>query len=701
MRLRALTALITTSALPVTLLAETSVTLPPMTVTAKGYEAAITETAAAVNVIEGDAVRWRQARTLGDVLRGEPGLSVAVDGSVGVDPIIRGLKRDQVLVLVDGVRINAMQPPARGSLASYVNMDLVERIEVIRGPSSVLYGAGAMGGVINIITRGGGMSAEPETRGWTSLGYSSVDTGIRGSLGASVSGPRSVLDVSAAYLDTDDYRTGEGERLRDSGTEQQAVHLRYRVRVTDGHELQFRAQRDRREDVWYLASRRFLEEAFEPPAGQGLPQPQGLNTHYTPRQTRDLLELSYDADLGGAWGNQLSASVYRQELTRGNYDWNRERRTDYRTSDTDFTTDGVRIQWESSPLPRHVLLVGAEAWRLQASPVSYIGFPPDYDPVNEFQLIDQGRLESRGLFIQDDIHLDNVTISLGARYDEVQGRARDALGVPGPLDSTDYNLSWSTGITWYVDDAFTPYASLSEGYRSAGLLERYLTYAYSDGFTWLSNPQLDPERNRTLEIGARGELGNTRYTLAVYESRIKDHIGGQVVSPGLKQTVNLDEARIRGAEFSLEHDLTDRLTALASGTWLRGDNRDSRFDEPLYQMPPPELTLGLLSGAPRGWQWEARLRAVASQDRVAERFSNGSERETGGFTTADVRVGYRFGPGGGFREQALTLAVTNLADRNYREHVNEMTDERLASGPGVQELRAPGRSLGVTWVGEF
>ncbi|TVQ69827.1 MAG: TonB-dependent receptor, partial [Chromatiaceae bacterium] len=149
------------------------------------------------------------------------------------------------------------------------------------------------------------------------------------------------------------------------------------------------------------------------------------------------------------------------------------------------------------------------------------------------------------------------------------------------------------------------------------------------------------------------------------------------------------------------HDLTDRLTALASGTWLRGDNRDSRFDEPLYQMPPSELSLGLLSGAPRGWQWEARVRAVASQDRVAERFSNSSERETGGFTTADVRVGYRFGPGGGFREQELTLAVTNLADRDYREHVNEMTSERLASGPGVQELRAPGRSLGVTWVGEF
>jgi len=683
--------------------AEEAVLLAPVTVTAKGYEALIAETPRSVNVIEVDSIQRSQARTLGDLLRGQPGLAVAVDGSVGQDPIIRGLKRDQVLVLVDGVRINALQPPGRGSLASYVNIDMIERIEVIRGPSSVLYGSGAMGGVINIITRGGNFTAEPELNGWSRLGYTSVDDGVRAAVGVSLSDPRNVLDLAVARLDTDDYKMGDGERLDDSGTEQTSLSLRYRRLLAEGHEVQFLAQRDRREDVWYLASRRFLpENDFT-----GFTQPSGLNTHYAPRKQRDLFELSYTGELGGSWEPVLSASIYRQELERSNYDWNDERRIDYRTSDSDFDTDGGRIQLEFSPHPQHVMLVGADTWELKASPVSFIGIGtednPVWDPVNRLPLIEDGRLRSTGVFAQNDIYVDDVIVSLGVRYDEVKGSADQAFRVDPPLNRTDNNLSWFTGVNWDLDTTFRPYVSLSEGYRSASLLERYLTYPYSDGFTWFSNPQLNPERNRTFEVGARGQIGATTYTVAVYESRVKDYIGGQVVDPVrlFKQTVNLDEARIRGAEFTLDHDLGNGLNAFAWGTWLRGDNRDPAFDEPLYQMPPPELSLGLEQRQARGWQWLGQVRTVARQDRTADIFSAGTERETSGFTTADVQVGYRFGPSGGFGGHELTLSVTNLFDKDYREHVNAMIEDRIDPANGAQDIKAPGRSVGLFWNATF
>ena len=682
--------------------ADDVLTLEPVTVTAKGYEALIAETPRSVNIIEVDTIQRSQARTLGDLLRGEPGIAVAVDGSVGQDPIIRGLKRDQVLVLVDGVRINALQPPGRGSLASYVNIDMIERIEVIRGPNSVLYGSGAMGGVINIITRGGEYTAGPELNGWSRLGYTSVDEGIRAAVGVSLSDPRNVLDLAIARLDTDDYRMGDGKRLDDSGTEQTALSLRYRRQLAEGHEIQFQAQRDQRKDVWYLASRNYRAE----PLLTGFPQPDGLNTHYAPEKQRDLLELSYTGALGGSWQPLLTASIYRQQLERGNYDWNRERGMDYRTSDTDFDTDGGRVQLELSPHPQHVVLMGADTWRLKASPVSFIGFPPDWDPTNRFDLIENARLRSTGLFIQDDIYLDNVIVSLGARYDEVKGSA-DAYLQPGVgrvtdgLDNTDRNFSWFAGLNWDLDPAFRPYFSISEGYRSAGLLERYLTYPYSDGFNWISNPRLDPERNRTFEVGARGQLGATQYTIAVYESQIRDYIGGQVVAPNVKQTVNLDKARIRGAEFTVDHDLGGGLHAFAWGTWLRGDNRDPAFDEPLYQMPPPELSIGLEQRQPSGLQWLGQVRAVAGQSRTADIFSAETERSTSGFTTVDASVGYRFGPSGGFRGHELTLSVTNLFDRNYREHVNAMIEDRIDPANGAQDIKAPGRSVGLFWNATF
>ena len=698
--------------------ADDAVLLEPVTVTAKGYEALIAETPRSVNVIEVDSIQRSQARTLGDLLRGQPGLAVAVDGSVGQDPIIRGLKRDQVLVLVDGVRINALQPPGRGSLASYVNIDMIERIEVIRGPSSVLYGSGAMGGVINIITRGGDFTAEPELNGWSRLGYTSVDDGIRAAVGISLSDPRNVLDLAVARLDTDDYKMGDGERLDDSGTEQTSLSLRYRRLLAEGHEVQFLAQRDRREDVWYLASRNFNSVAPNPDAQpEQFPQPIGLNTHYAPEKQRDLLELSYTGELGGAWQPRLSASIYRQQLERGNYDWNRELAKDYRASDTDFDTDGGRVQLEFSPHPQHVMLLGADTWKLEASPVSFIGTPgSNWDPTGRIPLIENGSLRSTGVFAQNDIYLDDVIVSLGLRYDEVKGTG-DAYLVPGVgrvtegLDKTDRSLSWFAGVNWDLDPAFRPYVSLSEGYRSASLLERFLSYPYSDGFTWFSDPQLDPERNRTFELGARGQVGATTYTLAIYESRIRDYIGGQVIintpERKAKRTVNLDEARIRGAEFTLDHDLGNNMNAFAWGTWLRGDNRDPAFDEPLYQMPPPELSVGLEQRQPRGWQWLGQVRAVARQNRTADIFSGetettpATERSTPGFTTVDASVGYRFGPSGGFRGHELTLSVTNLFDKDYREHVNAMIEDRIDPANGAQDIKAPGRSVGLFWNATF
>lgn len=709
------TTLATLLALPGAALAQDeAVELAPVSVTATGYETLIEDTPASVTVIDRDEIRNRPGVGVGDLLRGEAGLATAVDGSVGQDPIIRGLKRDQVLVLVDGVRVNAMQPPARGSLASYVNMDLIERIEIVRGPSSVLYGSGAMGGVINIITRSGDFTEEEEVNAWSRLGYSSVDRGLRTALGVTASNERHVLDFSTAYLDTGDYRMGDGDRLDDSGTRQEAYHLRYRTRLTPDHELGFRAQRDEREDVWYLASRTFnpMDPANLDPndpdeaALRMQAPPQGLNTHYTPTQTRDLLEATYQGDFGGAWAPRVEASIYRQELSRGNYDWSHALGRDYRVSDTDFTTDGARIQTELFPTDNQILLVGAEYWRLRASPDSYIGnvnqdFRPNDDDALFMDLIDDGQIDSRGVFVQHETFLDAGTLNLGVRYDRVEGDADAVSGHDGDLQQVDHNLSWSAGFNWDLREEVNPYVSLSEGYRSASLIERYLTYPYSDGNFWQADPQLDPERNRTLEIGARGHLQGFSYMVSAYESRIRDYIGGVVPEAGQRQTVNLDEARIRGVELQVRRPFTEHVTGEFTGTWIRGENRDSRFDEPLAEMPPPEASIALRRSVEQGWQWEGRLRAVARQDRTADRFTDNTERETSGFATGDLLVGYRFQPSGLLRHNELTFQVNNIADKAYREHVTGQREDQIDPARGAQEILAPGRRFGVVWYAEF
>jgi hemoglobin/transferrin/lactoferrin receptor protein len=676
--------------------------LDAVTVTAKGFESAVSDTARSINLIESDHIRRTEARALGDLLRGEPGIALAVDGSVGLDPIIRGLKRDQVLILVDGVRINAMQPPARGSLASYVNVDMIERIEVIRGPNSVLYGAGAMGGVINIITRSGDFSDTPTMSGWTRVGFTSVDDGARLAGGISLSNARNVLDISIAGLKTNDYQMGDGTRLQDSGTEQFAGYLRYRTVLAEGHEAQLRVQRDRREDVWYLASRRFLPDNI---MMGPFSQPAGVNTHYAPHKTRTVFEASYDGQLHGAWDPKVSASIYRQELSRGNYDWNDRLQKNYRTSDSDFDTNGLRAQIALVPAPRHLLLVGVEAWQLKASPLSFLA-DANFDATVRTPLIIGGQIESQGIFIQDEIDLGDFLLSLGGRYDRVKGSADSIFVSPGnyrmtDLDRSDHTFSWAAGLNWSFHPALSPYISVSEGYRAASLLERYLTYPYSDGFNWVSNPQLQPERNRTLELGARGVLGNTQYAAAVFESQIRDYIGGSVFAPGFKNTVNLDNVRIRGLEVTIDHSLTSDINAFFVGTILRGDNQDPAFREPLVQMPPSEFSVGLEQRSTVGLQWQGKIRVVEKQSRTADQFTAGTERATSGFATADLAVGYRFPASSRLRENELTFSVNNAFDRDYREHVSGIVARNIDPANGVQDIKAPGRSIGLTWATRF
>ena len=152
------------------------VSLAAINVTAKGYAAADAETPIAATVLTREALAHKQAQNVGEALRGEPGLSVMLDSAQGQNPIIRGLGKDSVVLLVDGMRLNSAQPV--GAIASFMSMGLAERVEVVKGPASVLYGTGALGGVINV--RLPQARFEPGARFDARLGYDTASEGLRG-----------------------------------------------------------------------------------------------------------------------------------------------------------------------------------------------------------------------------------------------------------------------------------------------------------------------------------------------------------------------------------------------------------------------------------------------------------------------------------------------------------------------------------------
>ena len=139
-------------------------------VTAKGYAADAQDTPQAVEVLQPAGA---DAALVGDLMRSKPGLAVQSDGAWGQNPVLRGLKKESVVVMVDGLRLNSAQP--QGAIASFMDLGLLERVEVVKGPGSVLYGSGAIGGVVNLITPEARFTTADELGGRVGARFSSVD----------------------------------------------------------------------------------------------------------------------------------------------------------------------------------------------------------------------------------------------------------------------------------------------------------------------------------------------------------------------------------------------------------------------------------------------------------------------------------------------------------------------------------------------
>ncbi len=684
LRLRPLAvAVLGLSALPVSSLVHAETLLGAQTVTAKGYAADTLETPQAVEILQAPAAGGTVA---GGLLRGKPGLAAQSDGAWGQNPVLRGLKKESVVVMVDGVRMNSAQP--QGAIASFLDLGLLERAEVVKGPGSVLYGSGAMGGVVNLITPDVGFTAEERLGGRIGARFSSVDKGVSGAALLTRSSANSALVLGVAGRDVDDYRSPDGREDR-TGYQSDTLLAKYKHKLSEDLSLRVNLQRHEDEDVWYPGSARV--QAVQGPNGR---VPLGLVTIHSPEQRRELYELGVDAKLAEG---TLSAEIYRQEVFRQIRARSDRFAKDYVRNDVSFVTDGAKAKYLFPVGENHLLTVGMDFWRMRGDPERYMDNNAALDNNVRNDPFNKGVIESSGVFVQDEFAIGETRIVAGARFDRVSGEAaRKGMTQTSGLDNTDNNLSWSLGAIQPLDESLSAYANLGRAYRAPDMRERFEDSARGDGYYHVGNPQLDAEVSTSFELGLKQADAALQYQVAAFYTRIEDYIAGRVtgqIAPSgarIKLTENLDKVTLYGIEGSASVPV-GAFVADAGFTWLRGKNHQD--DEPLFQMPAPELTLGIGQPAERGFWWRAQLRAVAEQDRIAAKFSNGTENPTAGFVTADAEFGWRFGKVGAFESAGLAVQLSNLADKRYHEHQTE--------GVSGNELAAPGRGIALSLNGSF
>lgn len=661
--------------------------LPILLITAKGYETDVLYTPQSVEIL--DAAATAVTQSPGALFRGKPGLAVQSDGAWGQNPVLRGLQKESIVLMVDGVRLNSAQP--QGAVASFASLGLLDSIEVVKGPGSVLHGSGALGGAVNMRTPEAVFTESASMSGRFSASSGSVDKSLGGGVILQAANPDHALVLGATQRNVDNYNTPDG-RVSNSGFDSRAFLVKYAFNLSDGHRLQLNLQHQEDHDVWY------------PGSAKTAPNPAlGTLTIHSPLQERQLYELSYQGNIGSG---TLEASVYRQEVYREIRGYSSGLERNQVWNDVTFSTDGFRTHYRLPLGEQHLLTVGAETWTMTGDPKRFTYNPPLSDipvPTSPFR---NGEISSHGVFVQDEVMFDDWTLMLGIRYDSVTGNA-DSKGV-GPnqtvtgLKNTSDTLSWSIGTIYNLTPLFNPYVNIGSAYRAPDMRERFEDAERGDGYFHIGNPHLDPEQSTSIEIGLKGRSGLAQYQLAAFHTRIDDYIAGRVTGVAtpqgqpIKLTENLDRIEIQGVEAGFEISLDQFITGnhwIMNGgfTWLRGTNKQD--NEPLYQMPAPELTIGIGQRPNHGFNWHAQVRGTTRQDRTADIFSNNTEQTTPGYTTTDLHLGWVFGEMSGFSNIEASLDVTNLLDRRYREH--------LANQPANGRLLAPGRNFLLSLRGQF
>ena len=229
-------------------------------VTARGRGMSTDDIPGSVEVVTDEAFREANPVSLPDMLARRPGIAVSSEMPWSERAVIRGLTRDQVVLLVDGARVVTATATA-AQFGAIAHGD-IERVEVLKGPISVLYGSGSTGGVVNVITRKGGFSSDPRWNVIVNPSYESAANGLTSYERAGWSNSRLYLGISQSNRRYTDYRASDGLRIPNSQFEDRQTQLTAGVKIANNHLLEVRHQRFEALDAGLPGASSFPENAL-------------------------------------------------------------------------------------------------------------------------------------------------------------------------------------------------------------------------------------------------------------------------------------------------------------------------------------------------------------------------------------------------------------------------------------------------------
>lgn len=527
-------------------------------VTASQTSQEIRTAPATISVIAGSDLRRRPVQDLAEAVENEPGVLINSVGMSRRGISIRGMSEEHVLTLVDGRRIN----DASANMA-HVDFNLgwvpgiaIDRVEVVRGPLSALYGSEALAGVINVITR------RPDDRLEVSAlalqGFRDGEGGDSSQVAALVGGP---LNEQLGLVAWGEYRRRGRTQSEEDPLQSE---LEGRAALSGSVIGWWKPAEGQRIELGYMASdddrtRDTVTTGSNP-----------VYYAYQDHITRSRLSGTYT----GTWNwGELQLGAYRSVLERVN-ERDQEQEPTAPTKATDIVVDG---RLAVMPFAGNRLTIGAEHRneKLRDLTINAEG----EDSVNH-----------DAVFIQDEWELTpDATLTLGSRFDH-----HPAYG-------------WKTSPRAYLVvepvDGLVIRGGMGEAFKAATLKQLspgYITVAAGGRFIITGNPDLEPETSTSYELGTAYYSANWNLGVTLFQNDLSNLVQTECVeSCGVRGQerrtyLNVDSARIRGLEVGGEVSPVDALTLSASYTYV--DPRDLSADQELAERPNHSAKLQL------GWQ---------------------------------------------------------------------------------------------------
>ena len=616
-------------------------------------------------VLEGDALIQRRAATLGETLDGLPGVHAASFGAGASRPVIRGLDGGRVKVLSDGVDVMDASTISQDHAVG-VEPLLAERVEVLKGPATLLYGGGAIGGVVNVVDKRvptsvpqKGYEGELEVRANSvaneGAGMFGLTAGV-GNVAVRVEGVRRQADdyeipgatgkQVGSYNDTDSYSLG-GSFIGSRGYLGLAYSRQENRYGLLAHE---HVECDPHGNHWHCGDH-----------GHGHDHGHEEDEHgHEHGGAVPYISLQQDRwDLRG----ELSDPLPGFELARLRVGY-----SDYRHAEIEggekmavFDSEAydARIELTHQPLLGWHGVLGA-----QTSERDFARLTPEHP-------MPQTLTRNHALFLLEEFTAGAWRYELGMRH---EWQTIDAE--TGHANTDHAGTSFSAGAVWTFAPAYSLGVSLSRSQRLPTAEERYAYGPHAASRTIeRGNVELQDETSHNAEVTLRKFAGPTTFTLSAFRNQVNDfiyaadlgrHPGGGYREVAYRQ----EDAVLSGVEGEVRHQFTASFATTLFGDHVRGELKDGGV---LPRIPADRLGVRLEQSFGASVESHVEFYRVQRQDDIAD-----FETETGGYNKLGAGLSYH-----GSLSQTdyqLYLKADNLLDAKAREHSSLIKDDVLLPG---------------------